>query len=108
MTSGGDQDGPGMPAERADPAAAERKPEEGAQDRAGFDLGGAVELPPGVGMGATVGHHSTPDPTAGGLTERERAGRVPGASPGAQEEAVPQGSPLPTSGRDNKDDAGTF
>ena len=102
--SSGEQGGP---AERPDPATAEQKPE-GGQDRAGFDLGGAVDLPPGVGMGAGVGRHSTPDPTSGGLTERERAGRVPGASPGACEEAVPQGSAVPTSGRDNEDDAGTF
>jgi hypothetical protein len=35
--------GPRVPTERPDPEAAERDPGPGAQDRPGFDLGGAVD-----------------------------------------------------------------
>ena len=37
------QSGPRVPTERPDPEAAGRDPGPGAQDRAGFDLGGAVD-----------------------------------------------------------------
>jgi hypothetical protein len=47
--------GPRVPTERPDPKAAGRNPEPGAQDRPGFDLGGAVEETNAVGSNTIPG-----------------------------------------------------
>ena len=47
--------GPRVPTERPDPEAAARDPGPGAQDRPGFDLGGAVEDANGVGSNTIPG-----------------------------------------------------
>jgi hypothetical protein len=47
--------GPRVPTERPDPEAAARDPGAGAEDRAGFDLGGAVEDANGVGSNTIPG-----------------------------------------------------
>ena len=47
--------GPRVPTERPDPAAAGRDPGPGAEDRPGFDLGGAVEETNGVGSNTVPG-----------------------------------------------------
>jgi hypothetical protein len=47
--------GPRVPTERPDPEAAARDPGAGAEDRPGFDLGGAVEDANGVGSNTIPG-----------------------------------------------------
>jgi len=46
------QPGPKVPVERPDPKAASRPPNEGGEDRPGFDLGGATD--DATGAGSTV------------------------------------------------------
>jgi hypothetical protein len=73
MTSG---KGPQVPTERPDKAAAARDPKGGAEDRPGFDLGGAVEpenkgqsqLPP-RGPAGSAASGSTATGRAGGLSD---------------------------------------
>ena len=90
--------GPKVPTERPDKAAAARDPKGKAEDRPGFDLGGAVEpdnkrqsqLPP-RGPAGTPASGSTATGRAGGLTdpsgshslgnERPDAGSDAGAGP---------------------------
>lgn len=50
MSSAGKSSEPRVPTERPDPKAAARKPEAGAEDRPGFDLGGAEDRDAGGGM----------------------------------------------------------
>jgi hypothetical protein len=47
--------GPRVPTERPDPEAAARDPKRGAEDRPGFDLGGAKADKTGVGSGTIPG-----------------------------------------------------
>lgn len=47
-------DGPKVPTERPDPKAAARDPKAGAEDRPGFDLGGAVEEADRSGVGSNT------------------------------------------------------
>ena len=47
-------DGPKVPTERPDPEAAARDPKGDAEDRPGFDLGGAVEEGNRSGVGSTT------------------------------------------------------
>ncbi len=71
-----DKSGLKVPAERPDKQAAARDPKAGAEDRPGFDLGGAVEpenkgqsqLPPRGPAGSTASG-STATGRAGGLTD---------------------------------------
>lgn len=68
--------GPKVPIETPDPNAAARKPEDGASDRPGFDLGGSADpsskdaagLPPG-GPKGTVATGSTANGRADGLSD---------------------------------------
>ncbi|HVL72162.1 MAG TPA: hypothetical protein VM434_09780 [Beijerinckiaceae bacterium] len=69
---------PKVPTERPDPKAAARDPKAGAQDRPGFDLGGAVDKEPGGGKATIPG---APKGGVGeGNTGEGRAGRAGGAS----------------------------
>jgi hypothetical protein len=75
--------GPKVPTETPDPSAAQRKPEDGASDRPGFDLGGATDpsskgaagLPP-AGPKGTAAAGSTANGRADGL------GDLSGSRPG--------------------------
>jgi hypothetical protein len=55
MSSEQKPSGPRVPTERPDPKAAARKPEAGAEDRSGFDLGGAEDRDGGGGMAEPKG-----------------------------------------------------
>jgi hypothetical protein len=67
--------GPKVPTETPDPSAAQRKPEDGASDRPGFDLGGASDpsskgaagLPP-AGPKGTAAAGSTANGRADGVS----------------------------------------
>ena len=68
--------GPRVPTERPDPEAAARDPDPGAEDRPGFDLGGAVEDTAATGSNTIPGGPkgspatgSTGTGRAGGLTD---------------------------------------
>jgi len=62
--SGGNEKGPKVPAERPDKQAAARDPKGNAEDRPGFDLGGAVE-PENKGQSQLPPRGPTGSPIAG-------------------------------------------
>lgn len=75
------ESGVNVPQEKPDPEAASRKPEEGAEDRPGFDLGGAVGERTGVGSSTVPGGPRDPLPT-------DAPGRAPGhPGPGSAADA---------------------
>ena len=65
--------GPRVPTERPDPEAAARDPESGAQDRPGFDLGGAVDPSNKTQVGSGTIPGGPKGSTAGGTDAGGRA-----------------------------------
>ncbi len=89
--------GPRVPTEHPDPEAAARDPGPGAQDRAGFDLGGAVDESNKTQVGSsTIPGGPTGSPTSG----TDAGGRATGLTD-------PSGSrPLGSDGTTGGSDAG--